>query len=112
MIARMTEVVNPRPGPASSLTRLDGTLMICPAVAYPSLRKGDWMEPATTLLNVLDYEARASEIIPSALFNRWFGTYRAPDWITNTNNLDAFQATKLRPRVLAGIGTSGSTFLY
>ena len=63
------------------------------------------MEPATTLLNVLDYEARASEIIPSALFNRWFGTYRAPDWITNTNNLDAFQATKLRPRVLAGIGT-------
>ena len=64
------------------------------------------MEPATTLLNVLDYEARASEIIPSALFNRWFGTYRAPDWITNTNNLDAFQATKLRPRVLAGIGTS------
>ena len=62
------------------------------------------MESATTLLNVLDYEARASEIIPSALFNRWFGKYGAPDWITNTNNLDAIQATKLRPRVLAGIG--------
>jgi isopentenyl diphosphate isomerase/L-lactate dehydrogenase-like FMN-dependent dehydrogenase len=62
------------------------------------------MESSTPLLNVLDYEARASEIIPSALFNRWFGTYGAPDWITNTNNLDAIQATKLRPRVLAGIG--------
>ena len=62
------------------------------------------MESVIPLLNVLDYEARASEIIPSALFNRWFGTHGAPDWITNTNNLDAFQATKLRPRVLAGIG--------
>ena len=62
------------------------------------------MESSTPLLNVLDYEARASEIIPSALFNRWFGYYGAPDWITNTNNLDAIQATKLRPRVLAGIG--------
>ncbi len=62
------------------------------------------MESTIPLLSVLDYEARASEIIPSALFNRWFGAYGAPDWITNTNNLDAIQATKLRPRVLAGIG--------
>ena len=62
------------------------------------------MESAIPLLNVLDYEARAREIVPTALFNRWFGTYGAPDWITNTNNLDAIQSTKLRPRVLAGIG--------
>ena len=57
----------------------------------------------TTLLTVSDYEARAREIMPRAVFDRIFGTYGAPDWTTNTSNLAAFEATKLRPRVLVGV---------
>jgi isopentenyl diphosphate isomerase/L-lactate dehydrogenase-like FMN-dependent dehydrogenase len=55
------------------------------------------------LLTVSDYEARARETMPRVLFDRLFGTYGAPDWITNTNNVAAFDAIKLRPRVLADV---------
>lgn len=55
------------------------------------------------LLTVPDYEARARDTIPRALFDRLFGTYGAPDWVTNTNNLAAFNAVKLRPRVLVDV---------
>ena len=55
------------------------------------------------LLTVLDYEARAREVMPHALFHRKFGGYGAPDNITNTNNMGAFEAIKLRPRVLVDV---------
>ena len=56
----------------------------------------------TGLLNVRDYEARARQTMPTALFDRMFGSYGAPDSITYTHNLAAFEALKLRPRVLVG----------
>ena len=56
----------------------------------------------TPLLNISDYEAKAREILPKALFDRMFGTYGAPDWVSNTNNVAAFNAIKFRPRVLSG----------
>ena len=56
------------------------------------------------LLTISDYETRAREIIPGDVFNRMFGTYGAHDWVSNTNNVAAFDAIKLRPRVLVGVG--------
>ncbi len=55
------------------------------------------------LLNVLDYETRARETMPRALFNRFFGTYGDPNWVTNSSNVAAFAAVKLRPRVLVDV---------
>ena len=55
------------------------------------------------LLTIPDYEARARETMPKALFDRLFGTYGAPIMTSNTNNLAAFEALKLRPRVLADV---------
>lgn len=55
------------------------------------------------LITLPDYEARARETIPTAMFDRIFGTYGAPDWVTNTNNLAGFDALKLRPRVLVDV---------
>ena len=55
------------------------------------------------LLTVPDYEARTRETMPRALFDRLFGTYGAPDWVTNTTNVAAFNAVKLRPRVLVDV---------
>src|SRR5215831_20700531 len=55
------------------------------------------------LLTVPDYEARTRETMPRALFDRLFGTYGAPDWVTNTTNVAAFHAVKLRPRVLVDV---------
>ena len=55
------------------------------------------------LLTVPDYEARARETIPTALFDRLFGTYGSPIMTSNTNNLAAVEAIKLRPRVLADV---------
>ena len=57
---------------------------------------------ATPLLNISDFEAKAREILPKALFDRMFGTYGAADWVSNTNNVAAFDAIKFRPRVLSG----------
>ncbi len=55
------------------------------------------------LLTVPDYEARARETMPTALFDRLFGTYGASIMTSNSNNLAAFEAIKLRPRVLADV---------
>ncbi len=54
------------------------------------------------LLTIDDFEARAREILPQEMFSRMFGAYGAPYWVSNTSNLDAFDAIKLRPRVLTG----------
>ena len=61
------------------------------------------MTTSNPLLTVPDYEARARETVPEAVFNRMFGTYGAPDWVTNTNNVLAFHETRLRPRVLVDV---------
>ena len=61
------------------------------------------MTSPTPLLNVLDYETRTRETLPRALFDRLFGTYGDPDWVTNTANVAAFDAVKLRPRVLVDV---------
>lgn len=55
------------------------------------------------LLTIPDYEARARQTIPSALFDRLFGSYGGPTMFSNTNNLAALDAIKLRPRVLADV---------
>ena len=62
------------------------------------------MTTTNPLLTIGDYEARARETMPKALFDRLFGDLGAPDWTTNTNNLTAMDAVKLRPRVLVGGG--------
>ena len=61
------------------------------------------MTTSNPLLTVPDYEARARETVPEAVFNRMFGTHGAPDWVTNTNNVTAFHETHLRPRVLVDV---------
>ena len=62
------------------------------------------MTTPNQLLTIGDYEARARETMPKALFDRLFGDLGAPDWTTNTNNVTAMDAVKLRPRVLVGGG--------
>src|SRR5262252_6387191 len=57
----------------------------------------------TPLLTIADYEAHARETMPKAVCDRLFGTYGAPDFVTNTNNIAAFDALRLRPRVLVGV---------
>ncbi len=61
--------------------------------------------PERQLVTVLDYEARAREVLPANGFATLFGADGARTWQTNTNNLAALEAVKLRPRVLAGHGT-------
>ena len=58
------------------------------------------MTTQSSLLTIGDYEARAKETMPKALFDRLFGDMDAPDWTTNTANVRAMEAVKLRPRVL------------
>ena len=55
------------------------------------------------LLTVPDYEARARQTMPTALFDRLFGALGGPTMLSNTNNLRAMDAIKLRPRVLADV---------
>ena len=55
------------------------------------------------LLNISDYEARAKETMPKALFARLFGEMGAADWTTNTNNVAAFDRLTLRPRILVDV---------
>lgn len=55
------------------------------------------------LLTIPDYEARARETMPRAMFDRLFGEYSSPYWVTNTHNLAAFNAIKLRPRVMVDV---------
>ena len=61
------------------------------------------MTPQIQLLTVQDYEARARQTMPTALFDRLFGSYGGPTMLSNTNNLRAMDAVKLRPRVLADV---------
>ena len=61
------------------------------------------MTTPVPLLNIADYEARAKETMPKALFDRFFGEIGAPDWATNTNNVAAFDRLTLRPRVLVDV---------
>src|SRR5690242_7751212 len=48
-------------------------------------------------------EKRAAELLPPTLFERWFGKIGHPLWITETNNVAAFDRYYLRPRVLTGV---------
>ncbi|MFI9765017.1 alpha-hydroxy acid oxidase [Streptomyces sp. NPDC051963] len=57
------------------------------------------VEKLTTSL--AEYERRARGLLPSDLFERWFGSKGDPLWLSNTNNLDAYDRVFLRPRVLA-----------
>ena len=61
------------------------------------------MVTPNTLLTINDYEARARETMPKALFDRLFGDLGAPDWTSNTANVRAMEAVKLRPRVLVDV---------
>ena len=61
------------------------------------------MTTSNPLLTIPDYEDRARETVPGALFNTMFGTHGAPDWVTNTNNVLAFHKSHLRPRVLVDV---------
>ena len=47
------------------------------------------MTPQIPLLTVPDYEARTRQTMPTALFDRLFGTYGGPTMLSNTNNLKA-----------------------
>ena len=61
------------------------------------------MTTQNPLLTIGDYEARAKETMPKALFDRIFGDLDAHDWTTNTANVRAMEAVKLRPRVLVDV---------
>src|SRR5262249_18588384 len=64
------------------------------------------MSPAASpLLTIDDYESRSREVLPTPLCDVLFGTYGAPGFETNTNNIDGFRELRLRPRVLIGAGT-------
>jgi isopentenyl diphosphate isomerase/L-lactate dehydrogenase-like FMN-dependent dehydrogenase len=56
------------------------------------------------LATIEDYGNRCREVLPSPLFDTIFGTYGAPRFETNTNNMDGFKRLRLRPRVLTGAG--------
>ena len=67
------------------------------------------MTTQVPLLNIADYEARARETMPKALFARLFGERGAADWMTNTNNVAAFDRLTLRPRVLVDVSNRDLT---
>ena len=67
------------------------------------ISKGEGMTTQVPLFTIPDYEARARQTMPVALFERLFGTYGGPTMVSNTNNLAALEAIKLRPRVLADV---------
>ena len=67
------------------------------------------MTTQPTLLTIADYEARAKETMPKALFDRLFGDLGAPDWTTNTTNVTAMEAVKLRPRILVDVSEKDMT---
>jgi 4-hydroxymandelate oxidase len=55
------------------------------------------------LLTVADYQSRARSELPAGMFATLFGDYGAPDWQTNTNNVDGFANLRLRPRVMVDV---------
>jgi 4-hydroxymandelate oxidase len=58
---------------------------------------------AGALLTIADYEKAAREKLSGPAFNTLFGAVDGAIWQTNTNNLRAFEALALRPRVMTGI---------
>jgi hypothetical protein len=54
------------------------------------------------LLTVSDFETYCRELVPPATYRFLYGEPDDPNWSTNRNNLQAFEAVRLRPRVLAG----------
>ena len=56
------------------------------------------------LLTLADYEARARQTMPTALFDRMFGARGMRGWEAHTHNLEAFDAIKIRPRVMIDVG--------
>ena len=61
------------------------------------------MTTPVPLLTIPDYEARARQTMPNVLFDRLFGAFGGPTMFSNTNNLAALEAIKLRPRVLTDV---------
>lgn len=57
------------------------------------------------LLTIADYEARSREVMPRQLFDVLFGGEGADAFEAEARNLDAFRATRLRPRVMTGNAT-------
>jgi 4-hydroxymandelate oxidase len=63
------------------------------------------MEPDAAMNDfrtVRDFELRCRELLPPPVFENLFGQYGDPEWTALTSNIAAFQAIKLRPRVLTG----------
>jgi len=56
------------------------------------------------LLTIRDFERAARAALPAAMFDTLFGAVGAELWRTNTNNVEAFDALPLRPRVMTGVG--------
>ena len=62
------------------------------------------MSISAGLATIAEFEAHARrESLPSVLFDRLFGSYGDPGWVTNTTNVAAFEAVKLRPRVMVDV---------
>jgi 4-hydroxymandelate oxidase len=57
------------------------------------------------LLTIADFEVRSREILPRQLFDIIFGGYGVRGFEGNTHSIQAFDNSRLRPRVLAGVGT-------
>jgi 4-hydroxymandelate oxidase len=57
------------------------------------------------LLTIADFEARSREILPRQLFDIIFGGYGVLGFEGNTHSIQAFDNSRLRPRVMAGVGT-------
>jgi 4-hydroxymandelate oxidase len=54
------------------------------------------------LITIADYERQTRSIVGARAFNAAFGDYGAPEYETNSGNVDAFRRLTLRPRVLTG----------
>ena len=67
------------------------------------------MTTQSSLLTIGDYEARAKQTMPRALFDRLFGDLGAPDWITNTSNVTAMSEVKLAPSDTGGTSASATS---
>jgi 4-hydroxymandelate oxidase len=55
---------------------------------------------------VADYERMCRTVLTPAEWAARYGDYGDPNWSTYSNNRDALSAVRLRPRVLAGLGTA------
>src|SRR5262245_12895098 len=71
------------------------------------------MTTPVQLSTIFDYETRARETMATVIYDRMFGIHGSPDWLTNTTNVAAFEAIKLKPRVLQDVSqrTLATTWL-